>query len=164
MPRTLLLLTAGALAASLGIKASLPPAARVVDRGATAGLLQRAAAKRGYAATLASAGAGIPLVVARYQGCRRRLFLLHPDGSDAAKVESLRQPGDRGTFHYLGKERTRLPRFGPVVRDYVQAYLGNFGMVIAVPPVVAELSAGDCRGAPVLPFAALRVAVKSASD
>ena len=163
MPKTLLLLTACALAASLGIKAMLPPAARDTDREAAASKLQRLAAERGYAAVLTSAGAGIPLVVARSGGCQRRLFVVDPEGSQNAKVDTLRQPGERHVFHYRGNSRTTFPRFEPVTRNYAQAYLGNLGVAIAVPAIVAELAAGNCRAAPELPFAMLWVAARPAS-
>lgn len=157
MPKTLLLLTAFAIAASLGIKAMLPPAARDTNRETTAIELQRLAEDRGYATALTSGGAGIPLVIAKFGGCERRLFLVNLEGSQNAKVDTLRQAGERQLFHYRGVSRATFPRFEPVARNFAQAYLGNFGVAITVPAVVAELAAGDCRAAPDLPLASLSV-------
>ena len=162
MAKTLLLSTALAMAASLGIKALLPPAARDIDREAAASKLQRLAEDRGYAAVLTSGGAGTPLVIARFGGCQRRLFVVEAEGSQIAKVDTLRHAGERQVFHYRGMRRATFPRFEPVARNFAQAYLGNLGVAIAVPAIVAELAAGDCQAAPDLPFATLSVAVTPA--
>lgn len=157
MPKILTGLTVAAIGVSLGMKAMLPQPPREADPAPAADELSRLAAVRGYDAHVTMAGAGILVVVARYGDCQRRLFFVGASGSQVAKVETLRQPGERKIYHYRGRERASFPRLEPVAREQLQAYLARFGGHIGVPAVVAELSAGRCRAAPPLPLGALRV-------
>lgn len=154
--RPIVLLLAAVIAASIGLKLATGPIKRNPDLGDTRRQLERLAQAGGYAIGSDSAVIAAPNLVASHDRCRRRLFVLDPFAAFAARVRSIRQPGETLVFHRGTATHAEAPRLWPGIANYAQAYLLAMGIDWPATPVIGELSSGDCRAAPRIDFGRLR--------